>query len=74
MLEISKNRTETISLFRKLKETDQEVAGLFDVICLMCPYILDDPEGAADSIVRTYTRLVRFNISIIETREKLLII
>lgn len=67
------SRTEKISLLRELKETNEEIAALFDIICLTCPYILDDPEGAPDSIVKNYNQIVRFNVSIIETRDKLLI-
>ena len=57
---MQKTRTQKISLLREIKETDDEVANLFDLVCLICPYILDDPEGAPD-------------ISIDETRKSLLI-
>lgn len=67
------SRTEKIALLKKLREKDEEVAILYEIVDLTCPYILDNPEDAPDSIIKQYNQLIRCNIAIIETRDKLLI-
>lgn len=66
-------RTEKINLLRRLKDHDEEVEQLFDVVCLYYPMLLDNPETATTAMINGYNRLVKTNISDINTQKSLII-
>lgn len=67
------SRTKKINLLKELKSKEEQVSVLFKVVELNCPYILENPEEAPDSMVNDYNRFVQANISIIEIKNNLLI-